>query len=418
MRTSLKRAAAAVLAVVLAASLCGCDRGSLMTVDGIEIRNGVYISLMQSAFNSAQEKLDEEKEAENSEATDDTDGVVEGIDRTEGTESEETPITEEEIDGVSGSQWIKDETMKAVRRFVAVQRKCDEFGIALTEEELNTLSGEVNEMWDTANDYVKYVYGFETLGEYYEDQGIAKESYKEIERVSQLQSKLFMHYYGKDGELAVKESEINDYLKENHAVIKLLTLDYTDASGKALETDEDKKAVKDKAQALADRLNKGDDPTDVFYDYNLEKAEESAKAKAETKFEEDNEEGLTKEEWIDKQVEEQGIEKVESADELDEYISKEASSLDSEELTEYVFNAASDGKATLFETDDAVYVVVKEDITEKTEWIEEHNEAILTSMKNGDFRDMMDLVGEKYEVKADDSLVNKKYGPERLLSKD
>ena len=249
----------------------------------------------------------------------------------------------------------------------------------------------------------------------YESQGIAKESYREIQRVSELQSKLFMHYYDKGGELEVTESEINDYLKENHAVIKLLSLDYKDASGKDLEKDEDKKAVKNKAQAIADRLNKGGDPIDVFYDYNLEEAEESAKAKAKTDYKEDNEEGLTKDEWIKKQVEEAGIEKVESADDLDQFISKESSSLEDEELTEYVFNAESDGKATLFETEKVVYVVVKEDITKKTKWKEEHNESILTSIKNDDFRSMMDLIGEAYEVSADENLVNKKYGPERLL---
>lgn len=408
MRASIKRAAAAVLAVILAASLCGCDRGSLMTVDGMEIKNGVYISLMQSAYNMAQDELEEQQEAENSDTTSDT--------SSSGTESEETvPITEEEIDGKSGSQWIKDETMKAVRRFVAVQRKCDELGIALSETEMNELNSNVNGVWDNANDYVKYIYGYETLGEYYESQGIAKESYREIQRVSELQSKLFMHYYDKGGELEVTESEINDYLKENHAVIKLLSLDYKDASGKDLEKDEDKKAVKNKAQAIADRLNKGGDPIDVFYDYNLEEAEESAKAKAKTDYKEDNEEGLTKDEWIKKQVEEAGIEKVESADDLDQFISKESSSLEDEELTEYVFNAESDGKATLFETEKVVYVVVKEDITKKTKWKEEHNESILTSIKNDDFRGMMDLIGEKYDVSADENLVNKKYGPERLL---
>lgn len=408
MRTSLKRAAAAVLAVVLATSLCGCDRGSLMTVDGMEIRNGVYISLMQSAYNNAETELKEQQET--SDITSDT-----SAGETSSTESKESvPITKEEIDGKSGSQWIKDETMKAVRRFVAVQRKCDELGIALSETEMNELNTNVNGVWDNANDYVKYIYGYETLGEYYESQGIGKESYKEIQRVSELQSKLFMHYYDKGGELEVKESEINDYLKENYASVKLLNIAYTDASGKTLEKDEDKKAMKDKAQALVDRLNKGDDPVDVFYDYNLEKAEESAKAKAETDYKEDNEDKLTKEEWIKKQVEAAGIKKAESADDLDQFISKESSSLNDEKLTEYIFNAKSDGKATLFEAEKAVYVVVKEDIAKKTKWKEDNNERILTLIKNDDFKSMVDLFGQNYEVVADENLVNKKYGPERL----
>ncbi len=152
----------------------------------------------------------------------------------------------------------------------------------------------------------------------------------------------------------------------------------------------------------------------MFYDYNFEKAEESAKAKAETDYKEDNEDKLTKEEWIKKQVEAAGIKKAESADDLDQFISKESSSLNDEKLTEYIFNAKSDGKATLFEAEKAVYVVVKEDITKKTKWKEDNNERILTLIKNDDFKSMVDLFGQNYEVVADENLVNKKYGPERL----
>lgn len=406
MKTSLKRAAAAVLAVILAASLCGCDRGSLMTVDGMEIRNGVYISLMQSVYSNAGEELKEQQET--SDTTSDT-----SASETSDTESKESvPITEETIDGKSGSQWIKDETLKAVRRFVAVQRKCDELDIALSDTEINELNSKANELWDNANDYLKYVYGFETLGEYYESQGIAKESYKEIQRVSKLQNKLFMYYYDKGGDLEVKESEINDYLKENYASVKLLEVPYT-SSDDDEKIEANKKAMKEKAQGLADSLNKGDSPVDVFYNYNLEKAEESAKTKAEVEYKEDNEDKLTKEEWIKKQVEAAGVKKAESADDLDQVISKDSSSL-SKELTEYIFNAKSDGKATLFEATKGVYVVVKEDITQKSKWKKDHNQDILTLIKGDDFQSMLDLFGQNYEVVADESLVNKKYGPERL----
>lgn len=406
MKTSLKRAAAAVLAVILAASLCGCDRGSLMTVDGMEIRNGVYISLMQSVYSNAGEELKEQQET--SDTTSDT-----SASETSDTESKESvPITEETIDGKSGSQWIKDETLKAVRRFVAVQRKCDELDIALSDTEINELNSKANELWDNANDYLKYVYGFETLGEYYESRGIAKESYKEIQRVSKLQNKLFMYYYDKGGDLEVKESEINDYLKENYASVKLLEVPYT-SSDDDEKIEANKKAMKEKAQGLADNLNKGDSPVDVFYNYNLEKAEESAKKKAEVEYKEDNKDGLTKEEWIKKQVEAAGVKKAESADDLDQVISKDSSSL-SEELTEYIFNAESDCKATLFEATKGVYVVIKEDITKKTKWKEDHNQDLLTLIKGDDFQSMLDLFGQNYEVVADESLVNKKYGPERL----
>lgn len=398
MRSGLKKAAAAVLAVILAASLCGCDRGYIMTVDGIEIRNGIYLSYLRSSYSMA---LSEVKK-QNSDNETSSDG-----------ETSSVPVTKEQIDGKSGSQWIKDETMKSVRRFVAVQRKCDELDITLTEDEVREINSNINDTWDKENDYLMYLYGFKTMGEYYESQGIGQESMRDILRVSKLQDKLFMYFYGKGGSLEVKDSEIDEYLKENYAAVKLQSFAYTDASGKKLETDEDKNAVKEKAQKYADRINAGEKPIDIFYEYELSKAEDAAKAKAETDYKEDNEDKLTKDEWIKKQVEAANIEKAESEDDLDRFLSKESSSLD-EDLTEYIFNAASDGKATVFAAENSVYLVVKEDITSKTKWKEENNENILKEIKVDDFHNMVDLFGQNYEVTADESLVNKKYGPETL----
>ncbi|MCI5578258.1 MAG: hypothetical protein MR364_01985, partial [Oscillospiraceae bacterium] len=286
MKSSLKKIAAGVLAFVLAASLCGCDRGYIMTVDGMEIRNGIYLTYLQSAYSNAGDALQEQNSAtsgtsDTSTTSDDTssESDAESSDESSTTSTESVPITEEEIDGKSGSQWIKDEALKSVRRFVAIHRKCDELGIELSDDELSEINSELRQVWDNENMYVQYVYGYKTMGEYYESQGIGEESMREIYKVNDLQTKLFMHYFGEDGELAVKESEINDYLKENRAAFKMLTFNYKDASGNALEKDEDKKAVKEEAQKYADRINNGEKPVDVFYDYNLKKAEDSANAK-------------------------------------------------------------------------------------------------------------------------------------------
>lgn len=399
MKKCVKRIAAAVLAVVLAASLCGCDRGYIMTVDGMEIRNGIYLSYLDSAYSIAASKIRAQK-AETSDETDDTDST------------DDTPVTEEELEGKSGSQWIKDETMRAVRRFVAIQRKCGDVGVTLTDSELAEAYAEITDTWDTENSILQMYYGMNTMGEYYESQGIGQESLKEISRVNKLRDKLFMYYYGKDGEFEVTDAEIDEYLKENYASFKMKSIAYTDDAGKALEEDEDKKAVVDKAKAYAERINKGEKVIDVFYEYDLEKAENAAKAKAETDYKEDNEDKLTKDEWIKKQVEAANVTKAET-EELDRVISKESSGLE-EKLTEYIFNAADDGKATVYEAENTVYIIIREDITEKSKWKEDNNATVLDAMKGEDFDNMLDLFGQNYEVDADESLINKKYSPEKL----
>ena len=399
MRSVIKRAAAAVLAVVLAVSLCGCDRGYIMTVDGMDIRNGVYLSFLRSAYSSA---IDKVKEQRSDDTSDDE------------TDETSVPVTKENIDGKSGSQWIKDEALKNVRMFVSVQRQCEEFGLTLTEEEIRDINAEINKAWDDENDYLQYLYGFKTLGEYYESQGIGQESMREILRVNKLHDKLFMYYYGKGGEFEVSDSDINDYMRENYAVVKVLGLSYTDALGNKLENDEDKKAVMDDAQKYADRINNGEKPADIFYEYNLAYAQRSVEAEAETEYKEDNEEGLTKEEWIKAQVDALGIKKAESEDDLDIFLSMESTNFDKDTL-EYIFGAPSDGKATLFDTENGVYLIVKGDITTKTKWKEDNYENILTDFKGDDFQNMVDLFGQNYEVViGDESLVNNKYGPEKL----
>lgn len=406
MKKRLKKAAAAVLAVILAASLCGCDRGYIMTVDGMEIRNGVYLSFMRTAYGKAQTEFKNQSEETSDPETSESE--------TSDTTSEDSvPITKKEISGKSGSQWIKDETLKYIRRFVAVQRKCEELGIELTEEETAKINTDVTSMWDSPDDMIKYLYDFETIGEYYENIGISRESYKQISTVSELQTKLFMYYYDKGGEFEIKDSEVDAHLKDKFVSVKYMSVTYTDASGKTLENDSDKKALRDNLQKYADRINKGDKPKDVFYDYSIEKATERAKAKAETEYKEDNEEKLTKEEWIKKQVEAAGIKKYESDDDLDQIISKDNTSLD-EKLKEYIINAESDGKAKLFDTEKTVYLVIKEDITQKTKWKEENRDNVLTEMKSEEFQSMMDIFGQNYEVDANESLVNNKYRPERL----
>lgn len=397
MKIIIKKVCAAVLAVILAATLTGCDKGYLMTVDGMDIRNGIYLSFLSMAYSSAGDALAAEKTDEDSSITDE----------------DKTPITEKTIQGVDGSTWIKSETLKAVRRFVAIQRTCEQLGIILTDEDIKEVNSKITSEWEEENVYLQYIYGFSTMGEYYESQGIGQESMREILRVNKLQDKLFLYYFDKGGEFEVSDSEILDYLKENYATVKMQSFSYTDAEGKKLEKDEDKKAIKDEAQAYADRINNGEKPIDVFYEYNLKTAKESVKAKAEKEYKEDNEDGLTKDEWIEKEIEALGIKKAEKEEDLDRFLSKEGSSFD-EKTTEYIFNAASDGKATVFEVENGVYIIIKSDITTKTSWIEDNHDNILNEIKGEDFRNMMDLFGQNYEVVADDSLVNKKYAPETL----
>ena len=83
-------------------------------------------------------------------------------------------------------------------------------------------------------------------------------------------------------------------------------------------------------------------------------------------------------------------EKKESAEDCEQYIRKDSSSLN-EKLTEYVWNTAADGKATLFENEEenCVYVVVRDDVTTMKTWLETQNEGILHGIKDDAFDELL-----------------------------
>ncbi len=400
MKLNFKRIAAGALTLALTVSLCGCgDNGYLMTVDGMSIRNGVYLSFQQTAYNEAYNKIQEQNGTSDSSSS-----------------TSEIDVLAENVENKSASEWIKEQTIKEVRKFVAVQKLCNEYGITLTEDEIKEMNDDLQSTWDEENMYVMYTMGFNNLGEYYESFGVGIESMKEIRKANALSDKLFLHYYDTDGEYPVTKDEINTYLTENYAAVKMLTLKYTDAEGKALETDEAKQEIKDKAKTYAERLNGGDSFIDVKYDFDLETAQEAARVSAENSYTEDNEDKLSKEEYIKKEVDDVDVTKAEKPEDLDQFISKENSTLD-EKLTEYIWNAAVDGKATVFEGESAAYVIVREDVTAKESWEKDNHEAILKEIKSDEYDGLMELTYQNYEIELDEYLVNTKYAPEKTFKK-
>ena len=166
--TRFKKILAAGAAIVCAAALTGCsDNGYIMNVEGIDIRNGIYLSGVMSAYGDAYEKVSEAREEQ-------------------GLTSEVEDLFKESIDGKPVSDWVKEEALNQVKRSVAIQKLCEENGIALSDEEANEINAEINQMWTEESFYAQYLYGTNTMGEYYDGIGIGKNSLGESCSVSNL----------------------------------------------------------------------------------------------------------------------------------------------------------------------------------------------------------------------------------------
>ncbi|MGN1111258.1 MAG: hypothetical protein ACI4QY_06350 [Oscillospiraceae bacterium] len=403
MKNTIKKIMAAAAAAVLAASLSGCmDNGYIMTVDGMKIRNGVYLSLEQTSINLANQRVEEQK-AE----SEDTDGDTLGS-------SEEEDIFDSIIDGKSYSDWIIEDTRKGVLRFVGVQRQCEELGITLSDEEYAVINEVINEQWeDTTIAY--YGLGFENWGQYYESLGIGKESLKEISIVDALNDKLFLHYYDEGGDWAVPEDEFVEAANEEYAAYNLISFQYVDYRGDVLVTDAEYQAVKDMGKEYADRINSGESMIDIMHDYYLFSAQNTARKEAEDEYTVENSGGLNKEEYAEKAVSEVTVEKAESEKEFDELISKENSVL-TDELTEYLFSLPYDGKAYVYEGTTSVYVVVRKPVTALENWETEYRSTILRNIKGDEFDSKMDIMCQNYSVEQNNYLVNTKYSPKKILN--
>ena len=394
-----KGIAAFLTAAAIVTTLSGCsDNGYIMEVDGMPIRTGIYISFQQTSMNNAYEKLYEE--------------VGGDIDDVE-------DLFTQSIDNKSYSDWVKDDTKRGLKRFVGIQRQCAEFGITLSDEEKAKISKQVQANWDTTStEYYGYtftiqeIYGFDTMGDYYESQGIGIDSLKEISYANALNDKLFKYYYGEGGEFAVPDEEIDEYLEENSVAYRLITMQYVDYTGFPV-VGEEQDAIVELAKSYAQKYNDGAKWVDILYDYDLYKAKNDAKYAAEQAYQADPPEGVSYDEYMDEAISKATATKYDDDEMFDEIVFNDNDYL-SDEVMDHILEAPMDGKAAVYEGSTAVYIIVRNPVKNFPGWKEDQLDTVLTTLKGEDFDKMMDLMSQNYEIVQKDDLVNGKYSPEKL----
>ncbi len=471
MSPKMKKLAAASLSIVCAASMCGCsDSGYIGTVNGISIPNGMYIFYIAvNGYSEAVSQIEEEKG--------DSLGTA------------EVTVFDNTIEGKTASAWLKDNAVEKLRRYAAIEALFSEYELSLTDEEKTQIDENISALDDDLGIYAQYYYGLpdgvSSFGDYYESMGIGKTSLRMVSESSYKENHVFLHNYDTDGLTPVTDDEINTYITENYAAVKLLKLDFTDYQGLSLKDDADIQAVKDLAQAYADRYNSTGDWSEIQYDFDLRQAQfdawvdaddeyaemksNEAESTAESVSEEENtsapataeadsESGTTTAEAQTATGEAQSAEdtaeaaaeevqtvsdtffekptvntgdaeydqyaqaaidaataEIKDSDSVEQYINKDSSSLD-ENITEYIWNASADGKATLFTDDNnnCIYVVVRDDVTTMDSWKETQHENFLHTLRDDTFEEMLKETYQNYAVDLDDYLVNTKYAPEKL----
>lgn len=418
MKFGAKKILSGVLAGIIAMSLCGCaDNGYIMKVDGMDIRNGIYIYYQQNAYSTACDKLNEIYGSSSSSSS--------GSSSSSSSSSTSSPAQSssssmdfftQSIENKSSSDWVKQETLRLVRQFVAVQRIAAEKNLTLTNEDNQEISDVLKEMWDTENYIYQLYYGFNTLGEYYESKGISRETMKMLYEVNSLKSKVFMSMYDKDGEKAIPDEEFFAQVKKSYASARILKIAYNDEHGKATTDSTRIDKLKALAQSYADKLNDKKSFVDVKYECELAAKQEIAKADAEEAYKKEPVEGKTLEEYVKEEVDKVSVEKIKEED-ADTVFEKEGSYSYDEAVFKYITNAEVFDKAVTMpsEEDKCVYVILCTDITKNTHWQEENRENVLVEIKGDEFEGYLDIYSQNYSVEKNSYLVDTKYSPEKLF---
>lgn len=383
MKRSVKAGIAALLCGTLAVSAASCASQQTypLTIDGEQIRAGIYIYQMYSAVNEAQSKLAEEQP--------DLDTTAEGFD-----------FTKQTVEGKNFSVWVKDKAVENCREYIAAKRLFASNGLTLTAEQNTSVKDNTNSLWDESNYYAQYLYGTDTIGEFFEKMGIGKQSFKDIQEASEMRSTLFNHLYGEGGELAASQDEINAALKSDYAAVEYF--EYLLENG-------------DGAQAYVDRINNGETYEAVVKSYTdsyNEQEYQKELAEAEAAAAEAAESGVTEETEGEGTAETQTPTAPEPAavaeeNSLIQIISKDSTS-PSEDLVKQIFDLPENTVQVVSVTDGDTtkeYVVKKFDIlsvpADKTE---STVSTLRSSLKEDEFSDMISSAGSGYTVSEDSSI--------------
>lgn len=206
----LKKIAAACTAAIMCVAMTGCtDTSYVMSVDDYKVNAGVYIYNMLSEMSYQMTMMYY------------TNGVTENY-------------FEQQIDGQDFAEYMSDYALKSTKEYLAVVKEFDKLGLELTDDEKSEISDSLNSTW-------------ESYGDFYESEGIAKASVKLAMQEAQMRTDIFNYYYDEGGVEEVTNSDIEKYLNENYIRYKQISI------AKSTEEDENTSAAADsESEALRD----------------------------------------------------------------------------------------------------------------------------------------------------------------------
>lgn len=387
MKKMKRAAAAAVAAAVTACTMAGCSSTDYaLTADGKKVNAGVYISYALSEMTSQMYTMY-------------YGGKVKDL----------SECFDKQIDGKDFTTYVKDSALEKTKEFATVNAKFDELGLKLSKDDKKTISDNVSSSWDSN-------------GDFYESEGISRESIKQTCEFSFKRSAIFDYYYAEGGKEEVSADDLQTYVNDNYIRYKLVTIPKstsTDDDTKESENAEIKELVDGYLEEAKDLDFEGFDK--IIDEYNAYKeakdAENSTNSSADESAVTDLDSSSAADESSaadDTSSDDSSEADTELSADTDTSSSDDSSADgDSEEEDKYAnetvvnytdgTNKDSDkynennaellkqikegeyGAASSWDNDTNYYIFMSADIAERTDYVDDNKETLLQSMKGDEF---------------------------------
>lgn len=355
---------------------------------------------------------------------------------------------DQKVDGKAFDEYLSDYALTATKEYAAIVDKFNELGLTLSDEDIKSINDSISSTWDSQ-------------GEFYEYEGISKESVKLALKGSKMRDELFDYYYAEGGEEAVSDDEMVKYLDDNYLRYKSIsfakTAASTDSSSSSTDSSTDSaSAANEEAKAERDEfLEKAqgvsfDDFDSIIDEYNDYVASKNSSSAADS----DSSSAADSSTASDDTSSVSDIDTSSTASDDTSSVSDSTadsnSAVDSDSSTdsssstpdpyanEKMMNYGTmddsqkdttNGKilkevsgmdtdvATAYEDDNAYYILIKGDIKDRdTEYAKDNHEDLLKEMKSDDFQEKITSWVEKLDIKVNNKAI-KRYTPKVVYDK-
>ena len=353
---------------------------------------------------------------------------------------------DQKVDGKAFDEYLSDYALTATKEYAAVVDKFNELGLTLSDEDIKSINDSISSTWDSQ-------------GEFYESEGISKESVKLALKGSKMREELFDHYYAEGGEEAVSDDEMVKYLDDNYLRYKSIsfakTKASTDSSSSATDSSTDSAdAANEEAKAKRDEfLEKAqgvsfDDFDSIIDEYNdyvaSKKASDSSSATdsdssaADSSTTSDDTSSVAESDTSStasddtSSVSDSTADSSTAASDTDSSTDSSSSAPDpyandgtmddsqkdtaNGKILKEVSGMSTD-VATAYEDDNAYYILIKGDIKGRdTGYAKDNHEDLLKEMKSDEFQKKLTSWVEKLDIKVNNKAI-KRYTPKVVYDK-